>query len=571
MPGRLRDQADRVQHRRRVTPDRERVHPTGRDKLGDAAGVVTQLLAVQQQAGNRAVATSVQRQSPGADVDAGSVGPNPLVGLRKGDGLHVGTFERRPRVKLLQHRLNERTSADLNVDGMWGDKTSDALESFQLERNTLPTEVVDPATGDALMGSEPGPGEPPGTAPPEVVPPGVEPPGVEPPGVEPPGAQPPGTAPPQAAPFNPHVESRLEAVMEEYRFIFLLQKDALRRLEGDLAEIEDAEPGLLLDLMHTAVGAVMEAFVGLTFDDLKAAIDELAAELTPEQHAATTDKASAGVAEAAKKTMDEELATTSPGVDDVAAFIETQMSGATDGAAELHRNYLVETKPAMSTLQPGEVATQDASDPRVERAEKLRKQVRKGRFRAFDIAYDQALSRWSVYLAQKAVHVTGEGSTTVGGDFGQEGTNLADQDKTSGAAGIMQLTFKAAEPDDDVTLETVEIIGLSEKVRDRLNKSDRSLDSLGFPTRAEGDLTEGEFLGIDFDPADVVMARNEVDQDFLTDDGGTDGRAWLTAKAQHEEGPLGSEGLPPSPERGAKIVLDDLMRKHTGQHPIDRG
>ena len=116
---------------------------------------------------------------------------NPVVGLARGDGLNVGTFERRPRVKLLQFKLNEKTGAGLAVDGMWGPKTSKALETFMLTRSTVPAEAVDKPTGDALMGSNvqpPGP-RPPGPPP---APPGPKPPGPVPPGPVPPGPVRPG-------------------------------------------------------------------------------------------------------------------------------------------------------------------------------------------------------------------------------------------------------------------------------------------------------------------------------------------------------------------------------------------
>jgi hypothetical protein len=96
---------------------------------------------------------------------------NPLVGLKRGDGLTYGTWDLRPRVKLLQHKLNEKTGAGLDVDGMWGPKTSAALESFMLSRSTVPAEIVDQDTADALLDRKketPGPG-------PQPIPPGPQP------------------------------------------------------------------------------------------------------------------------------------------------------------------------------------------------------------------------------------------------------------------------------------------------------------------------------------------------------------------------------------------------------------
>lgn len=544
--------SDHAQRRRRPPIVRGGQSP---GQAADPAGgtLAARMLEFQQQAGNRALSRSVQRQTAGTvavdgTVDAAPAGPNPLVGLKKGDGLNFGTNELRPRVELLQRRLNENTAHVLAEDGMWGNKTSAALKEFHLGRSEVPREHVDQPTGDALMGKQ--------TEPPEPKPPGPTP------------------GPPGTAPFNPHVEGRLEAVLEEYRIIFSLQKDALRRLESDLAEIEDAEPGFVEGLMLKAVDAIMEQFIGLTFRDLKLAVTELGLELTPEQHAATTDEAQAKLVEVAQGTMQESLARKSPGIDDVAAFVESQLDGATDAAAELHSNFLIKTKPAMSKLNPGEVATEDESDPRVARADRLRLKVRQGRSGAFEYQYGSALSRWTAYLAQKKVKASGQTPTVTGGllDPDREGTNMANGDSTSGAAGVLQLTFTATAPNKPVKLDSVEIVGLSAKVRDRLNKGDHTLGVLSFPVRAEGDLTEGEFLGIDFDPADVVMSRNEAERDFLNDDGGDDGRAWLTAKSAHERGllPPDNPGVA-SPQDGARIVLNELLAKRTSKHPIDRG
>ncbi len=104
---------------------------------------------------------------------------NPIVGLKKGDGLVFGTWHLRPRVNLLQKKLNEKIASSLNPDGMFGTKTMAALNAFKITmssentENTLislkaeeetssigtdfepasgASEVVDQPTADALMG-----------------------------------------------------------------------------------------------------------------------------------------------------------------------------------------------------------------------------------------------------------------------------------------------------------------------------------------------------------------------------------------------------------------------------------
>ncbi|MEW7292202.1 peptidoglycan-binding domain-containing protein [Aquimarina sp. 2304DJ70-9] len=103
---------------------------------------------------------------------------NPLVGLKRGDGLVFGTWGLRPRVQLLQQRLNEKSGSYLAIDGMFGAKTGKALTYFKSmlgvidtgysDISTLETqslegtgatypgfggelEVVDPYTADALQ------------------------------------------------------------------------------------------------------------------------------------------------------------------------------------------------------------------------------------------------------------------------------------------------------------------------------------------------------------------------------------------------------------------------------------
>jgi peptidoglycan hydrolase-like protein with peptidoglycan-binding domain len=111
-------------------------------------------------------------KGPGGKPSAGAApagepettGGDPLSGLRPGDGLDVGTWHRRPRVKLLQYRLNVAGGAGLKVDGMWGKRTTAALESFQLSHDLVPTSTVDAATAAALR-SERAPGGQETTAP----------------------------------------------------------------------------------------------------------------------------------------------------------------------------------------------------------------------------------------------------------------------------------------------------------------------------------------------------------------------------------------------------------------------
>ncbi|HET9346876.1 MAG TPA: peptidoglycan-binding domain-containing protein [Candidatus Limnocylindrales bacterium] len=118
--------------------------------------IASQVLLLQASIGNRSVTdllhpepVAVQRQGDGVGtLPAG----NPLVGLKRGDGLVFGTFDRRTRVRALQERLNARIAAGLAEDGMFGPLTSDALATFQASVGLPVEEPVSPDTADALLG-----------------------------------------------------------------------------------------------------------------------------------------------------------------------------------------------------------------------------------------------------------------------------------------------------------------------------------------------------------------------------------------------------------------------------------
>jgi len=78
---------------------------------------------------------------------------NPLEGLKRGDGLYWGTWHLRTQVKLLQQKLNEKSLSNLKVDGMFGPKTGNALEMYQISIGNLPQQYVDSDTADTLMES----------------------------------------------------------------------------------------------------------------------------------------------------------------------------------------------------------------------------------------------------------------------------------------------------------------------------------------------------------------------------------------------------------------------------------
>lgn len=503
------------------------------------------LHTLQRQIGNAEVARLVQRfdvERPLPDEDpvgpkpSGSTsaalgdsasaptGDNPLVGLKEGDGLNFGTNGLRPRVKLLQSRLNETAGAALKADGMWGGKTSEAMDGFELSLKQVPDRVVDQVSGDALMGKGGGGGGGGGGA----------------------------------APFNPVVESRLEGIAAEYRFIFEAEKLALQRLEVDLTSgkgIEKAEPTLAQKALLAAVFAILEKFVGLNIDELRPDLIK-STFLDDEQITSAVDAPLKPALDEGKTAMGEFLPQQPKGIDDLGAFIETQLQGATQAAATAEGKYLDVTKPSMSRLRAGEVATSDASDPRLLRAEALRAAVRKRRFAAFDPAFNEAMAGWTVYLARKAT-----GDPVSGGGFEEQvGTDMSDITKVDKAGGVLHVDYSVTTADKSPKVEKVSIVGLSEKVRARLKASDRKLDLLGMPVRGEG---TGPFA---IDRINILVNRNEVGKDFLITNG-TDnlGLDFLRQKAARDG------FLSVSPESGATLLMNEVLATRTSQVEIERG
>ena len=115
--------------------------------LAAPAGTLVELhTAVGNRGFSSLVAAHVQRQ---VAVDTG------IVGLKARDGLDVGTVDRRPRVTTLQEQLNSRVGAGLGTDGMWGQKTTDAVHRAQLLAGLEVADVIDQALADFLAGGAP--------------------------------------------------------------------------------------------------------------------------------------------------------------------------------------------------------------------------------------------------------------------------------------------------------------------------------------------------------------------------------------------------------------------------------
>jgi hypothetical protein len=107
-------------------------------------------------------------EQPGGSV--GSVASETdLVGLTRNDGINFGTWEKRPRVHVLQERLTTKRFF-CKSDGMFGAKTADALNQLQATHGLSQSDTVDQLTANVLDSQEPVDEGPPLTCPQGFVP-----------------------------------------------------------------------------------------------------------------------------------------------------------------------------------------------------------------------------------------------------------------------------------------------------------------------------------------------------------------------------------------------------------------
>lgn len=157
---------------RRSRPGKPAIHPNGLVNMlsngGTSAMRQGALIQMQRDLGNRKArqmvpvpvapagkAPAIQRDT--LDQSLTGVGA-PIAGLKRGDGLKYGTYDKRDRVSILQVQLNEKMMANIRVDGKFGPRTEEVLGEFQESVDLAPSPVVDPVTADLLMSeSEPEP------------------------------------------------------------------------------------------------------------------------------------------------------------------------------------------------------------------------------------------------------------------------------------------------------------------------------------------------------------------------------------------------------------------------------
>jgi hypothetical protein len=468
-----------------------------------------------------------------SDPAAPTVG-NPLVGLTRGDGLNVGTFERRPRVKLLQQKLNEKMLAGLNADGMFGPKTGQVLKEFQLSIRTNPQETVDPDTADALMDVKK------------------------------------NEKPPDELPASQELEDLMDSIWLQYQIMLKNQNDALNRLEKDLQE-QEKPTNLVAELLKTAGVKALDLILFGQSDTLRAFIKEAisaAEDLTQDEKDTITgsgvdplfDAAKTPAEDKLKSVVDDLMAVETPPLD---TFIESQRAAITEASDAAQNTFLLETKPALrkpagSKPEPVPIGETPAGDRRLVRARKFKKAVSDQKTGAFDKQYNESLSKWATTQAQSKV------GTTPGKLFPEQtGTDMSKGEE--GVPGVLELKVDGNKPNQPVKIEGAKIVGMSKVVRNRLKN--KTVGEADLPVLAKGKVNEG-FLGIKLFNASIKIAQNELDDTFEA--GSSDGgKQWLQEKAAIDLGKLPPD-LPvkPSPEEGANVVFrDDINKKKIGDIP----
>jgi hypothetical protein len=377
---------------------------------------------------------------------------NPLVGLKHRDGLDWGTWERRPRVKLLQDKLNQKMLAGLNVDGMFGDRTRQVLQEFQLSIDVLPQNMVDPITADALMGKKKN------ETPPQ-----------------------PGPPQPNNGEFNPALEDVLDAVWNAKHFILLARRDGLVRLGRQLKK--DASSRFSDDLKGKLTKAAEEGLHKAT-DKQR---DDLLTDLVGETAKSVVVKVlDSGFTPAVKflveGAIDLAIDLFAPEPKDapdgtaVDVFIEGQTKTVTDAAFQAEQTFITQGKQEFRKKEaeaPGEGVAQ---------AQELLATLKTQQRIAQNTQYDESLTRWILVMAQedlgKHLHKITEEDM---------GTEMSDLSKVRVARGVLKIKVFGLGPDAPLIIDPGEqprMAGLTDAARKKLRE--KKINEMGVPVLAEG-------------------------------------------------------------------------------------
>jgi hypothetical protein len=377
---------------------------------------------------------------------------NPLVGLKHRDGLDWGTWERRPRVKLLQDKLNEKMLAGLNIDGMFGDKTRQALQEFQLSIDMPPHDLVDPVTADALMGKKKKE-TPPGPVPPQ----------------------------PENGGFNPALEDILDAVWNAKHFILLARRDGLARLGRQLKK--DASSRFSDDIKGPLTDAAKEGLHKATDKQRDELITGLVGETAKDVVVKVLDLGfSPAVEFLVQGAIDLAIELFAPEPKDapngaaVDVFIEGQTKTVTDAAFEAEQTFLRQGKQEFRDKEA------EAPGQGLAQAQELLAALKTKQKAAQDTQYDESLTRWMLMMAQEDLgkhlhHITEE----------DMGTEMGDSSKVQVARGVLKIKVFGLSPDAPLIIDPSEqprMAGLSDAARKKLKE--KKINEMGIPVLAEG-------------------------------------------------------------------------------------
>jgi hypothetical protein len=348
------------------------------------------------------------------------------------------------------------------------------------------------------------------------------------------------------------------------------QNDGLNRLDSDLAVLEnptDIRKEILDAVIKTAVGALWGPVASSLQDLFKKTLEK--ERMDEEDRNRVVDSGVTPVLDKAKEFATEKVVELTSALNDkklpkLNTFIEAQreiLDTVSDSAQEV---FLTQTKPELrkppkKPLPPGE---QKNADPRVDVANKLLKTLKNEKIQAKDKQYDRSLEAWSAANAQS------KAGTTKGGILGtQEVTDMKKTDTDT--PGVVIVEVDGDKPNKPVTVKSAKIAGLSEKVRERLNKEDRSLIGLGMPMLATGPVNPS-ILPPPFD-IKPFNARIKIGQSELNDhvevDSTDGGKQWLKERVAADNGLTNpGEALNVSEENGVKSVFsNDIDNKRLSQ------
>lgn len=443
------------------------------------------VLQLQRTAGNAAVAQLVG--GPPVVQRAEDDG-NPVIGLKKGDGLNFGTSNLKPRVSILQSKLNEKMTAGLNPDGMFGPRTGRALEDFEESIGEERVQSVNKVTGDSLMDKT----SPPKPTPPESI-------------------------------LNPVLERVLDEALFRYINILLGQRDGLTELERDLATLEKPKTlktqaiDLLKSLGEKGFDFLLAGAGGVFITPIKAALKDLGTEFLGDGLDKAFDKAK-DAAKTEVKTQVDQLTAGSP--PNLTTFLDSQRNAVTKAGLDAAQGFSENAKPTFRQFKEGEVPAEGEADPRVVRAKRLRDSVAKQVPTASDKQYFESLTNWGLVQSH---HALGTVDNPDGFGKGTDMTKSGNDD-----AGVIEVTFDAGDPkkDTEVKVNDARISGFSKKTRDRLSKENPTLGTLSsLPIRARG--RSFPLNGV------IRVAQNEANQVFVLDST-RGGRQWLRERAAFE-------------------------------------